>query len=89
MIERKDYVNLASSSFIGAYYKAREIHAPMQSLHEGYAIIKEEFDELWDEIKRYPNHKNSDVRKEAIQMGAMIIAFLVEAAPVDGHDKSS
>lgn len=28
-----------------------KFHKPFNSYHEGYAIIKEELDELWDEIK--------------------------------------
>ncbi len=31
---------------------ARRKHPPIHSLHEGYAIIKEELDEFWDEVKR-------------------------------------
>ena len=27
-------------------------HTPMASAHEGYAVILEELDETWDEIKR-------------------------------------
>lgn len=68
----------AALSLIGAeYVNARTVHGPMHSMHEGIAIIKEEFDELWDEVKE----KNPDldaVRKEARQLGAMALAFLTE-----------
>ena len=42
-----------------------------RSYHEAYAVIKEEFDELWDELKI--NADNRDlvkVYKEAIQVAA-------------------
>lgn len=59
------------------YLSARSTHSEFNSMHEGYAVIKEEFDELWDEIKkREPNH--SKLEKEGIQVGAMMLAFLVE-----------
>lgn len=47
--------------------------------HEAYAVILEEIDELWDEIKK--NQKNYDFdaqRKEATQAAAMIVRMLVE-----------
>ena len=49
----------------------------MHSTHEGYAVIKEELDELWDEVKKkHPDPKR--LLAEAIQIGAMAIAFAVE-----------
>ncbi len=57
--------------------RAESRFAPFNSSHEGYAVIKEELDELWDEIK---NNKSPDTlkrqRKEAIQVGAMALRFL-------------
>ena len=47
--------------------------------HEAYAVILEEFDELWDEIKK--NHKNYDLvaqRTEATQAAAMLVRLMVE-----------
>ena len=32
--------------------KAESKFSEYNSIHEGYGIIKEEFDELWDEIKK-------------------------------------
>jgi hypothetical protein len=31
--------------------RAIELHAPMHSLHEAKAVIEEEFDELWEQVK--------------------------------------
>ena len=44
------------------------------SYHEGYAVLKEELDELWDEIKGSQNKDR--LREEAIQVGAMAIRFI-------------
>lgn len=46
------------------------------SYHEGYAVIKEEVDELWDEIKTYKKDKQA-IEEEAIQVAAMAIKLLV------------
>lgn len=36
--------------------RAREVHGtqPFHSAHEGIAIVEEEYDELWDEVKVNP-----------------------------------
>ena len=46
------------------------------SAHEGYAILLEEVDELWDEVKKKPDNRFIlDMRKEAIQVAAMALRF--------------
>ncbi len=58
------------------YRRAASLHGPFSSTHEGYAIIKEEVDELWDGIK-----KNDDIKllkEEAIQIAAMAIRFCMD-----------
>jgi len=54
---------------------ARAKFAPFNSAHEGYAVLKEEVDELWEEIKRKNNSKEA-MRKEAIQVAAMAFRFI-------------
>ena len=57
--------------------RAMTVHPkPFVNQHEAYAVILEEVDELWDEIKK--NQKNYDLpaqRKEAIQAAAMLGTF--------------
>jgi hypothetical protein len=56
---------------------AREKYPPRTSIHEGYAIIKEELDELWDEVRASKNMKaTSDMAYECIQIAAMSIRFI-------------
>ena len=65
------------------YNTARSMHRAMASTHEGYAVIKEELDELWDEIrKKHPS--KALMRREAVQVGAMALAFIREVC--DGPD---
>jgi Protein of unknwon function (DUF3310) len=61
---------------------ARTKHKHFASGHEGYAVMLEELDELWDEIRFWqptPDQENIlRMRKEALQLGAMAIAFVME-----------
>jgi NTP pyrophosphatase (non-canonical NTP hydrolase) len=59
-------------------HQARNWHPRrFHSAHEGYAVIKEEVDELWDAIKN-KNPDKAAIKKEAIQVAAMAIRFLSE-----------
>lgn len=58
---------------------AMEKFPKFNSAHEGFAVLKEEVDELWDEVKtnqsmRNPNH----MQKEALQVSAMGLRFAID-----------
>jgi len=59
------------------YKRANKIYGEehFNTLHGGIAIIREEFEELWDEIKGVQDR--NDLEKEAVQLGAMALKFLV------------
>jgi hypothetical protein len=54
---------------------------PFASEHEGYAVLLEEVDELWEAVKLNQKTQGRQMRieKECIQVGAMALRFL--------HDK--
>lgn len=58
--------------------RAREKHPKgFSSSHEGYAILLEEVDELWDEVKKQTEERSyALMRKEAMQIAAMAIRFI-------------
>jgi hypothetical protein len=52
---------------------------PFNSAHEGYAVLLEEVDELWEIVKlKQKNRDLSALRKEAVQVAAMAIRFLTD-----------
>lgn len=70
-----------ASEALAELRRARNVlhHGPMHSAHEGYAVILEELDELWDEVRKHRSLENlAAMRREAIQVAAMAIAFVVE-----------
>lgn len=60
-----------------ALEKAQAKHAPMRGEHEGYAVILEELDELWDEVKAQKIDRNA-LLKEALHVSAMGLRFVVD-----------
>lgn len=61
------------------FRKARQRHAPMHSGHEGWAVIREELDELW-ELVRADRSASPEAYGEARQVAAMALAFMLEVA---------
>lgn len=59
--------------------RASGLYAPFHSAHEGYAVIKEELDELWREIMKKPTERSiTAMRNEAVQVAAMAVRFLID-----------
>jgi NTP pyrophosphatase (non-canonical NTP hydrolase) len=60
--------------------RAMTLHSgSMRNAHEAYAVLLEEVDELWDEVKK--NSKTRDpikMREEAIQVAAMAVRMIVD-----------
>lgn len=57
--------------------RAQDKFPPFNSAHEGYAVILEELDELWQEVKDKAGQPHK-VREEAIQVAAMAVRFIVD-----------
>lgn len=56
---------------------ARRNFPAIHSAHEGYAVLKEEVDELWEEVKGNKDPQSYvRMRKEAIQVAAMAIRLI-------------
>ena len=55
--------------------RATKLYGPLKSTHEGYAVLLEEVDKMWDEIKKNDIDK---AREEALQVAAMAIRFLMD-----------
>lgn len=76
----------ASDRFALELVQARKKFPALASAHEGYAVIKEEFDELWDIIKQKQTERDyAAMRKETIQLGAMVLGFLMEIVDVENR----
>ena len=67
----------AVNEVVSEFRRASNLHPKFNSAHEGYAVILEEVDELKAEVwKRH--HDPELMRKEAVQVAAMALRFLVD-----------
>ncbi len=60
--------------------RATEKFGAFHNTHEGYAVLLEEVDELWDDIKANNLYASCD---EAIQVAAMAMRYLFDLMPDD------
>ena len=57
---------------------AMKVNPLFTSPHHGYAIILEELDELWDEVKKKRSECDmKNMRAEAVQVAAMAMKFIM------------
>ena len=76
------------SDVVAELVRAQQKHAPKHSAHEGYAVILEELNELWTEVKaQHPDREK--MRKEALQVAAMGLRFVVDLAALAGKEDKS
>jgi len=69
----------AMNEILREYHKASLSNGPFHSVHEGYAVMLEEMDELWDEVKKKKVKRSTRLMAlEAKQIGAMALRFMVD-----------
>lgn len=74
--------NLVRDELRRATGKSGKFH----NTHEGYAVLLEEVDELWDDIKANNLYGSCD---EAIQVAAMAMRYLFDLMPDDYKDQKT
>ncbi len=69
--ELQNEYNFATSHF-GKFHSA----------HEGYCVIEEEFDELWEEINKKKGQRDlNKMHREALQVATMAVRFITDICP--------
>lgn len=59
--------------------RSTAINGTFINLHEAYAVILEELDEVWDEIKKKVCERDPElIRKELVQVAAMAVRTIVD-----------
>lgn len=80
----EEIVSAVNEELISAVDK----YPSMYSAHEGYSILAEEVDELWDLVKVKQGKRDGEhMQKEAIQIAAMAIRFAYDVCYKQGGQK--
>ncbi len=59
--------------------RAQELHRPLASHHEAYAVIREELEEYWDEVKLKAHERSHEAMvEELVQIAAMALRALID-----------
>lgn len=59
--------------------RVRLTKAPFHSAHEGFAVLQEEVEELWDEVRKRGSLRSRELlRAEAVQVAAMAVKFITD-----------
>lgn len=75
-------VKAAMEDVMLEYHRASDRFPRFHSAHEGWAILNEEVDELWEEVKKPPKAIDPNaMRREAIQVAAMGLRFVLDICP--------
>ena len=76
--------------------QVKQFPRPMASLHEAYAVLLEEVDEVWDIVRQKSSARDPDeLRKELVQVSAYALRIVLEmellesdlAEQEEGRDK--
>ena len=65
--------------------RARGVHGRFHSAHEAYAVLLEELDEFWQEVKRKEPDADAMYR-ELVQVAAMALCAALECATPAASD---
>ncbi len=60
--------------------RGRTVYGPHHSAHEAWAVLHEEMDELWDEVRKKCPDDEAMVL-EALQIAAMALRFIQDICP--------
>ena len=72
------------------FQKAAAKFPKFNGAHEGYAVLLEEVDELWDEVKlNHSDRSKRRMREEAIQIAAMAMRFIMDVCDAEVDEKQS
>ena len=63
-----------TEDMVEEWFRAEALYPNFHSMHEAYAVMLEELDELWEQVRKKPQDRDPEViYKELIQIAAMAL----------------
>lgn len=63
-----------TKDMIEEWFRAEALYPNFHSMHEAYAVMLEEVDEFWDEVRKQPCDRDPGaIYKELVQIAAMAL----------------
>ena len=83
-MKKEKELNMVISAIKKEYLRAVNKFGAFHNAHEGYAVLLEEVDELWENVKLNQRilTRNEAMREEAIQVAAMAIRFIIDCGGI-------
>ena len=80
----EEKLNIVINKIKKEYLRAVNKFGAFHNAHEGYAVLLEEVDELWENVKLNQTIFTRDeaMREEAIQVAAMAIRFIIDCGGI-------
>lgn len=85
--EQWGHYDKAIGEVLDELHNAIDNYPAFNSAHEGMSVLREEVDELWDEVRVKQGKRDiAKMRHEAVQVAAMAIRFLMDIARTDSEE---
>jgi hypothetical protein len=63
-----------TEDLIEEWFRTEALYPGFHSMHEAYAVLLEELDELWEEVRKKPTERDpAAIYKELVQIAAMAL----------------
>lgn len=73
----KEVMEAAFTDVEHEFVSATSKHGKFNSAHEGWAVLYEEVDELWEHVRLKSSKRNKrEMREECVQIAAMALRFI-------------
>lgn len=83
-------IGKAIKAMIAEYNLALMHNLPLHNTYEGWAVLKQKLDELWEEVKLgETGHSREVLRKEAAELGAATMRFIIDLTTEENHRKEN